>query len=60
MYAHKYMIDRGILRLESSVEKPLSFIHQLRDVKMDKLYNPYTNDFFNSPECLVAPIVYCV
>ena len=54
------MIDRGILRLESSVEKPLSFIHQLRDVKMDKLYNPYTNDFFNSPECLVAPIVYCV
>lgn len=27
---------------------------------MDKLYNPYVNDLFNSPECLVAPIVYCV
>lgn len=60
MYAHKYMMQHEILRLESSIEKPLPFIHRLRDIKLDKLYNPYVNDFFNSPECLVAPIVYCV
>lgn len=27
MYAHKYMMQHEILRLESSIEKPLPFIH---------------------------------